>query len=139
MRGPSVCTEPGCPEIVEGGGGPCPEHAREARRANDAKRPRRERRYGETFERNRKRLLASRPLCALGCGRPATVADHHPRSRRELVAGGVGNPDALEHLRPLCISCHNRETARQPRLERGEPTSPPARERAARYGSPRLG
>ncbi|MCX4806479.1 hypothetical protein OG594_33490 [Streptomyces sp. NBC_01214] len=32
--------------------------------------------------------------------------------RRELIARGEANPDALKHLRPLCVACHNRETAR---------------------------
>jgi hypothetical protein len=40
------------------------------------------------------------------------VPDHHPRSRRELIAAGVADPDADEYLRPLCAPCHNPETAR---------------------------
>lgn len=42
----------------------------------------------------------------------ATVADHHPTSRRELLTQGVTDPDADHRLRPLCTTCHNRETAR---------------------------
>ncbi|MEU8131949.1 hypothetical protein [Streptodolium elevatio] len=49
------------------------------------------------------------------CAHPATVADHFPSSRRQLIAAGVADPDAPERLRALCSPCHNRETAkRQP-------------------------
>ena len=48
------------------------------------------------------------------CTALAAVADHYPRSRRELVAAGVRNPDAVEHLRSLCASCHGKETAASP-------------------------
>ncbi|MEU1128750.1 hypothetical protein ABZ383_02605 [Streptomyces sp. NPDC005900] len=40
------------------------------------------------------------------------MADHFPLSRRELIARGEPNPDAAKHLRPLCVACHNCETAR---------------------------
>jgi hypothetical protein len=40
------------------------------------------------------------------------VPDHHPVSRRQLVAIGVVDPDADEHLRPLCDACHGAETSR---------------------------
>ncbi|MFD6127658.1 HNH endonuclease, partial [Streptomyces hydrogenans] len=46
------------------------------------------------------------------CTKPATVADHFPESRRSLVARGVSDPDAWSRLRPLCTSCHSRETAK---------------------------
>lgn len=34
--------------------------------------------YGANYRRARRALLASHPLCAYGCGRPATEADHQP-------------------------------------------------------------
>ncbi|MET7298707.1 hypothetical protein [Embleya sp. NPDC005575] len=50
------------------------------------------------------------------CAQPAVVADHFPLSRRQLIDQGATDPDAPERLRPLCVRCHNRETARhQPR------------------------
>lgn len=54
------------------------------------------------------------PLCCL-CAAPATVPDHHPLSRRELVAAGDSHPDAWRHLRPLCEACHNAKSARDRR------------------------
>lgn len=43
-----------------------------------------------------------------GLTTPATVADHYPRTRRELFAAGIDNPDAFEYLRPLCKADHSR-------------------------------
>lgn len=34
--------------------------------------------YGWEYQKARKRLLASNPMCHWGCGRPATTADHVP-------------------------------------------------------------
>lgn len=111
-----VCSTPGCPELTPSG--KCEAHRTEARRANDAKRPRSERRYGRTFETNRLILLARHPYCACGCGKPSNTADHWPETRASLVARGVTDPDALHRLRALNSACHNRETARAPRPER---------------------
>lgn len=53
------------------------------------------------------------------CGRDATHADHHPHSRRELVALGH-DPDDPQHGRPLCEHHHNRHTGMtQGRLAKG--------------------
>ena len=67
--------------------------------------------YGARWRRRRRRYLAAHPICCL-CPAPAEIPDHYPRSRRELVAAGVRDPDADEYLRPLCAPCHNRETAK---------------------------
>ena len=67
--------------------------------------------YGAAWQRTRARYLRTHPTCAL-CPAPAQVADHYPRSRRELIAAGIANPDADQYLRPLCTPCHNRETAK---------------------------
>lgn len=40
----------------------------------------------------------------------ATVADHHPLSRRELAEQGL-DADDPDHGRGLCETHHNRETA----------------------------
>jgi 5-methylcytosine-specific restriction protein A len=55
--------------------------------------------------------VGAHPWCVL-CSKTVTVADHFPESRRGLVARGVSDPDAWSRLRPLCTSCHNRETAK---------------------------
>jgi hypothetical protein len=45
------------------------------------------------------------------CGGPATVPDHDPVSRAELVRQGVPDPDDWRYLRPRCERCHNKKTA----------------------------
>lgn len=100
------CPVPGCPELTSTGR--C-----EAHRAQDwqLRRERGAHNYGSSrWQRVRRAYLYEHPWCVL-CTAPATVADHHPLSRRELVARGV-DPDSPTHLRPLCTPCHNRETAR---------------------------
>jgi 5-methylcytosine-specific restriction protein A len=59
-------------------------------------------------------VLRRDPICVVCKTAPATVADHHPVSRRELVAMKVSDPDAPSRLRGLCASCHSRETANSP-------------------------
>lgn len=46
------------------------------------------------------------------CGMAAVVADHYPKSRRELVAMGTSDPNNARYLRGLCASCHSKATAR---------------------------
>jgi 5-methylcytosine-specific restriction protein A len=67
--------------------------------------------YGARWRRFRTRYLRQHPTCAL-CPNPSEVPDHYPRSRKELLAAGVINPDQDQYVRPLCSSCHNRETAK---------------------------
>jgi hypothetical protein len=65
-------------------------------------------------------VLAKHPrcVCAGECGKHdtlcaavATVADHHPLERDELVAAGL-NPNDPRHGRGLCAPCHGGKTAR---------------------------
>ena len=100
------CSVPGCPELTTGGR--CPAHEKEA---NALRVTPGTSAYGRRWPLIRKRYLYAHPWCVL-CSRTATVADHFPLSRRQLLARGVVNPDAFGHLRPLCTSCHNRETAK---------------------------
>jgi 5-methylcytosine-specific restriction protein A len=66
--------------------------------------------YGaEHRDRFRAGVLARDPDCVL-CGDPATQADHHPLSRKELVARGL-DPNDPEYGRGLCRPCHSSETA----------------------------
>lgn len=103
------CSVPGCPELTTGGR--CEAHRREAEQQRGTSA---ERGYTTRWQRIRKAYLYRNPWCLL-CGRTATVADHFPFSRRQLVAEGVADPDACNRLRRLCTRCHNRETAkRQP-------------------------
>jgi len=67
--------------------------------------------YDARWQRIRRRFLRANPICAL-CPNPSQVPDHYPRSRRELLEQGVTDPDEPQYLRPLCTSCHNKETAK---------------------------
>lgn len=100
-----VCSRPGCPNLTPGG--PCATHRREADQARGSSS---QRGYDSRWARRRADYLRDHPACRL-CPARATVADHHPVSRRDLVAQGVTDPDADHRLRPLCASCHSRETA----------------------------
>jgi 5-methylcytosine-specific restriction enzyme A len=51
-------------------------------------------------------FLRANPICVL-CGTLATVPDHWPTTRAQLVADGAPDPDAEHRLRPLCTDCHN--------------------------------
>jgi 5-methylcytosine-specific restriction protein A len=42
---------------------------------------------------------------------PATVADHWPKSRKQLEAEGL-DPNEPSYGRGLCASCHGKETAK---------------------------
>ena len=48
-------------------------------------------------------------VCRL-CGDPATIADHYPHTRKELIAKGL-DPDDPQYGRALCKHCHDRHTA----------------------------
>lgn len=67
--------------------------------------------YNARWQRRRRRYLAAHPVCAL-CPAPSTVADHYPRSRKQLLAAGLTDPDHDAYLRPLCTHHHNVETAK---------------------------
>ena len=107
------CTTPGCPGRCENGRcGRC-SNARQGNRRLRAEAAG-QRGYGATWRHRRLDYLAGHPGCRL-CPRMASIPDHYPYSRRELLALDVADPDADEHLRPLCDACHRRETGhRQP-------------------------
>ena len=44
------------------------------------------------------------------CGQVATVADHYPVERVDLIAQGL-DPNDPQRGRGLCSSCHNRHSA----------------------------
>jgi len=99
------CTSPGCPARVKGGR--CAQHAKLAGQQRTHWRTT----YGDDWPRIRLEYLYRNPWCVL-CGRMASVADHHPRGIRLLTLQGNPEPHADRHLRPLCASCHSRETGR---------------------------
>jgi hypothetical protein len=68
----------------------------------------------------RRTVLRQRPWCACTdrrCGHPdvchatATIADHYPLERDELVSSGETNPFQAKYLRPLCEACYLRYRA----------------------------
>jgi 5-methylcytosine-specific restriction protein A len=92
-------------------GEPCPTcAARTATRTPPRGTPT-ERGYDAKWRRIRAQYLKHHPVCCL-CGAPSEVPDHWPLSRRQLLEAGDPHPDAWTHLRPLCRSCHSRETNR---------------------------
>jgi 5-methylcytosine-specific restriction protein A len=99
-----VCTEFGCGAWVEHGGR-CPRHRTPDLRPSAARRG-----YGSRWRANRARFLQANPIC-VDCGFLATVPDHDPVSRAELIRQGDPDPDAWHHLKPRCATCHNRRTA----------------------------
>ena len=113
-----VCPTQGCPELTTGGR--CTRHAAAADRARGSAA---QRGYtGRRWRAARNACLTRDLFCTChdtthphgaACLAPATVADHHPTSRRDLVAAGVTDPDAPQRLRGLCKPCHDRHTARE--------------------------
>jgi 5-methylcytosine-specific restriction protein A len=114
-----VCSVSGCPNLTPQGR--CDTHRAQAEGTRGTSR---QRGYGRTHQaRFRPQVLKRDPLCVCQtaghghtgpCLAPSTVADHHPLSRRDLVARGM-DADDPRHGRGLCAPCHNRETAtRQP-------------------------
>lgn len=114
-RALKVCSTPGCPNLVDTGRCPtCTEQADQQRGTAT------QRGYGHRHRtRFRPGVLRRDPLCVCTqqnhghgqpCGAIATVADHWPRSKRELQAAGLDDNDP-RHGRGLCANCHNHETA----------------------------
>jgi len=59
----------------------------------------------------RRTVLARDPICVLCEQVLATVADHYPLTRRQLVEAGM-DPNDATHGRGVCAKCHNSHTAR---------------------------
>lgn len=75
--------------------------------------------YGRRHRRRfRTGVLDKHPVCVLCRRAVATVADHWPRTRRQLVAAGA-DPDDPAYGRGLCASCHSRETTANPETRGG--------------------
>lgn len=109
-RALKVCPTPGCPELVTSGR--CAAHRREAEQARGNAT---QRGYtGRGHRAFRAAVLDRDPLCVLcltrGVTRLATVADHYPTSRRDLVAAGL-DPNDPSRGRGLCHVCHSKATA----------------------------
>lgn len=102
-----VCSRPGCPTLHEGTGR-CPECRAQADRD---RRP-----EGNPYSTPghlafREAVLARDPICVLCMRVHATVADHYPIERRDLVEQGL-DPNDPARGRGLCKRCHDQHTAR---------------------------
>lgn len=103
-----ICPARDCPTLVDGGG-PCDQHkAQRAERRGTAAQRGYTGRGHATFRDHV--LRKNHGICVLCQRAPATVADHWPRSRRDLEQAGL-NPNDPAHGRPLCKPCHDSETA----------------------------
>lgn len=102
-----VCNVNACPELFDGPGGRCPTHRREARARRVTNRV-----YSTKAHRTfRDAVLTRDPICTTpGCNQWSTVADHYPRTRRELEELGL-NPNDPQYGRGLCAKHHNAHTA----------------------------
>jgi 5-methylcytosine-specific restriction protein A len=114
-----VCPTIGCPQLTEGG------------RCQDCKSKAAKLRAGHTLHGGgnspawrtaRARCLRRDRICTCTderdghgprCYAQATVADHWPDSKRDLIAAGVRDVDAQHRLRGVCASCHSKHTARE--------------------------
>jgi 5-methylcytosine-specific restriction protein A len=102
-----ICSTPGCPHPVERGRCDGCRRSAEQHRGSAA-----ERGYGSVrHARFRAAVLDRDPLCVVCDLAVATVADHYPRSRRELLDLGL-DADDPRYGRGLCHPCHGQETAR---------------------------
>lgn len=102
-----VCSKPGCPTTYDGEQSRCPEHLKAAKKTHweDTKV------YKSPGHREFRRLVLDRdPICVLCKIRASIVADHYPKSRKDLIALGF-DPDDPRFGRGLCRGCHNSETA----------------------------
>ena len=104
-RAKRPCPIPGCPELTDGGR--CPTHRTEVDRARGTAA---QRGYTSAGHKRFRRLVLERDRLCVLCGHVATVADHWPTSRRDLLAAGL-DPNDPARGRGLCKPCHDRSTA----------------------------
>lgn len=128
------CKAPNCPGRAVAGERFCEAHLQVWRRQYDRQRgTRQERGYGARWQRLRRMVLNSEPLCReckrRGIDRLANEVDH--------IDGNVWNL-AWENLQPLCKSCHSQKTARETRWGAGpqEPSPPGCQETRGAPTSP---
>lgn len=108
----STCSQRGCPTPTPPGQSRCALHERAADHDRGTAA---ERGYtGAGHRRFREAVLDRDPICVVCHVRVATVADHYPHSRRELLAKGL-DPNDPQYGRGLCKPDHDASTAeRQP-------------------------
>lgn len=104
-----VCSVPGCSTIYDSTASRCDTHTRAADKQRGTATQRGYTSAGhQTF---RTAVLTRDRICVICNTAEATIADHWPRSRRDLIEAGL-NPNDPQHGRGLCKPDHDRETAR---------------------------
>ena len=122
----SRCSTPLCPNEAARGGR-CEECYRKHDRARGTAA---ERGYNSRRWEGTKRTIRKRdPFCtcdagdhghaSFACMHLTEVADHYPKTRKQLLEEGVRDPDKPEFCRGLCKSCHSRATAKNPETRGG--------------------
>lgn len=107
-----ACTQPGCSQVVDKPGR-CRKHQAIKNRLYDEIRgTSTDRGYGTAHEANRQIVLKEWPICVICNDAPSVVADHYPKTRRQLERAGVKNPNHHGYMRGLCMSCHSRHTVK---------------------------
>lgn len=102
-----VCSTPGCPTLHQGTG-----RCDTCRAEADRKRRPQGNPYATPGHRAfREAVLARDPICVECLAARATVADHHPHERRDLIDMGK-DPNDPTFGRGLCKACHDRKTGR---------------------------
>lgn len=107
-RAKKVCSGRGCASLVPPGQSRCPACSAKA----DAARRPNGNPYSTAGHRSfRAAVLARDPICVICQQALATVADHYPIERRDLVRRGM-DPDEPDFGRGVCDPCHRTRTAR---------------------------
>lgn len=108
-RAARVCSTAGCPNLCDGGR--CPDCRRKAERARGSST---ERGYARNpgHRAFRAAVLARDPVCRICHEAPSVIADHWPKTRRELEAEGLDVND-VRRGRGLCRPCDSRQTAQR--------------------------
>ena len=102
------CSNPDCHELHQGTG-QCPACTAQGDRG---RRPQGNPYTTRGHRSFRRAVLDRDPICVV-CGiAVATVADHYPVERRDLVAQGL-DPNDPARGRGLCATCHARTTAQR--------------------------
>lgn len=112
--GMRVCSVAGCPAIYEDTESRCSscKSVARAKRTDNAV-------YSSRGHRAfRAAVLERDPICVICNAAEATVADHYPMGRRELVEYGA-DPNDPDYGRGLCHRCHSTETANNPEQRGG--------------------
>ncbi|GAB3125891.1 5-methylcytosine-specific restriction protein A [Leifsonia psychrotolerans] len=105
-----VCSVSGCPKLYPSTeGSRCHTHRVQADRARGTSTERGYNSTGHT-KRFRPSVLERDPICVLCQVAQSTVADHYPRSRKELTDLHM-DPNDPKHGRGLCKPCHDASTA----------------------------